>query len=125
MRGVEVEAVRKPVLIIDDDEFAREALATFLAAEGYPVLEAADGRVALDRLQGSPVGVILLDIMMPVMNGWEFRAAQLDDPVLAEIPVMVITADPGARSRAASLGVGYMAKPIQFDRLLEFVGRHC
>jgi CheY-like chemotaxis protein len=118
-------AVRKPVLIVDDDEFAREALATFLAAEGYPVLEAPDGRVALDRLQESAVGAILLDIMMPVMNGWEFRSAQLDDPVLAEIPVMVITADPGARSRAASLGIGYMTKPIQFDRLLEFVGRHC
>jgi CheY-like chemotaxis protein len=71
------------------------------------------------------VGAILLDIMMPVMNGWEFRAAQLDDPALAEIPVMVITADPGARGRAASLGVGYMPKPIQFDRLLEFIGRHC
>ena len=121
-----VEVVRKSVLIVDDDEFAREALATFLAAEGYPVLEAGDGRVALDRLQQVPVGAILLDIMMPVMNGWEFRAAQLDDPALASIPVMVITADPTARSRATSLGVqGYMTKPIQFDRLLAFVGQHC
>ena len=87
---------------------------------------AADGRVALDRLQESAVGAILLDIMMPVMDGWEFRSAQMGDPSLAGIPVMVITADPAARGRAASLGVqGYMTKPIQFDRLLEFVGRHC
>ena len=72
------------------------------------------------------MGAILLDIMMPVMDGWEFRSAQMDDPSLAGIPVMVITADPTARSRAASLGVqGYMTKPIQFDRLLDFVGRHC
>ena len=121
-----MEMGRKPVLIVDDDEFAREALATFLAGEGYPVLEAADGRVALDRLQESAVGAILLDIMMPVMDGWEFRSAQMDDPSLAVIPVMVITADPTARGRAASLGVqGYMTKPIQFDRLLQFVGLHC
>jgi len=118
--------MRKPVLIVEDDALAREALATFLEAEGYPVLEAANGEEALDRLQQSEVGLILLDIMMPVMDGWQFRAAQLRDPALAGIPVMVITADASARSRAANLGVqDYMTKPIQFPRLLQFVDRHC
>jgi CheY-like chemotaxis protein len=118
--------VRKPVLIVEDDESAREALATFLAAEGYTVIEAANGREALDRLQQDAVGLILLDLMMPVMDGWEFRAVQLRTPALAPIPVMVITADASARSRAMSLGVeGYMTKPIQFARLLEFVDRYC
>jgi CheY-like chemotaxis protein len=114
------------VLIVEDDESAREALAAFLQAEGYPVVEAANGREALDRLQRDSIGVILLDLMMPVMDGWEFRAAQIRDPTLARVPVMVITADASARSRAMSLGAQeYMTKPIQFGRLLEFVGRHC
>jgi CheY-like chemotaxis protein len=118
--------MRKPVLIVEDDESAREALAAFLQAEGYPVVEAANGREALDRLQRDSIGVILLDLMMPVMDGWEFRAAQIRDPTLARVPVMVITADASARSRAMSLGAQeYMTKPIQFGRLLEFVGRHC
>jgi|SRR6186713_693004 CheY-like chemotaxis protein len=118
--------MKKPVLIVDDDETAREALAAFLEAEGYPVLEAANGREALDQLQRDSIGAILLDLMMPVMDGWEFRAAQIRDPTLVRIPVMVITADASARSRATSLGVDeYMTKPIQFTRLLEFVGRHC
>ena len=64
--------------------------------------------------------------MMPVMDGWEFRAVQMRDPMLAAIPVMVITADASARSRANSLGVqGYMTKPIQFPQLLAFVDRYC
>jgi two-component system chemotaxis response regulator CheY len=118
--------MKKPVLIVDDDETAREALAAFLEAEGYPVLEAANGREALDQLQRDSIGAILLDLMMPVMDGWEFRAAQIRDPDLARVPVMVITADASARSRAMSLGVEeYMTKPIQFPRLLQFVARHC
>ena len=118
--------MRKPVLIVEDDESAREALAAFLEAEGYPVREAANGQEALDRLQQENVGLILLDLMMPVMDGWEFRAVQMRDPTLAGIPVMVITADASARSRANSLGVeGYMTKPIQFPQLLAFVDRYC
>ena len=117
--------MKQPVLIVEDDAAAREALAAFLEAEGYPVREAANGREALERAQEG-VGAILLDLMMPVMDGWEFRALQLRDPTLAAIPVMVITADGGARDRAATLGLEeYMTKPIQFPRLLQFVGRHC
>ena len=118
--------MRKAVLIVEDDDSAREALAALLAAEGYPVSEAANGREALDRLQQEAVGLILLDLMMPVMDGWEFRAVQMRDPMLAAIPVMVITADASARSRANNLGVqGYMTKPIQFPQLLAFVDRYC
>jgi CheY-like chemotaxis protein len=113
------------VLIVEDDESAREALAAFLEAEGYPVLEAGNGREALGRLRDDGVGAILLDLMMPVMDGWEFRATQLRDPALAPIPVMVVTADASARGRALSLGVEYMSKPIQFPRLLAFIDRHC
>jgi CheY-like chemotaxis protein len=118
--------MRKPVLIVEDDDLAREALAAFLEAEGYPVLEAANGQEALDCLRQREVGLILLDLMMPVMDGWEFRAAQLRDPALATVPVMVVTADASTRSRAANLGVEeYMTKPIQFPRLLHVVDRHC
>lgn len=119
-------ARRKPVLVVEDDEIAREALAAFLVAEGYPVIEAADGREALARLRGERVGLIPLDLMMPVMDGWAFRAEQLRDPALTQIPVLVVTADASARRRMPGLDVaGWTTKPIRFDRLLEVVGRHC
>jgi two-component system, chemotaxis family, chemotaxis protein CheY len=117
---------RYSVLVVDDDADVRELLAAVLKSEGYDVLTAENGAAALSVLRDTLPDLIVLDLMMPVMNGWEFRAAQLDDPALAGIPVMVVTADASTRTRAASLGVqAYMTKPIQFDRLLEFVGRHC
>jgi DNA-binding response OmpR family regulator len=116
----------KPVLIVEDDDDAREALAAFLEGEGYQVLEAHDGREALDRLRLSPVCLVLLDLMMPVMNGWAFRAEQLRDPALASVPVVVVTADTTAVSRVGALGVAAcMTKPLDLDRLLDVVGRHC
>jgi CheY-like chemotaxis protein len=116
----------KQVLIVEDDPDAREALAAFLEGEGYTVLEAEHGAEALDRLRTSAVCLVLLDLMMPVMNGWTFRAEQLRDPALAQVPVVVVTADSTAARRAGSLGVaGFMTKPIDFARLLTLVEQHC
>jgi CheY-like chemotaxis protein len=117
----------KRILIVEDDVAVREALATFLEVEGYEVLEAGDGEEALRHLRApSPVGLILLDLMMPVMNGWQFREQQLKDPAIAAIPVLVVTADDGAAKKAADVGaVGFMRKPIEFDELLEHVARFC
>jgi CheY-like chemotaxis protein len=70
--------------------------------------------------------LILLDLFMPVMNGWTFRSEQLRDPTLAAIPVVVISADTEAVRKAATLGaVAAMAKPLDFGRLLDTVARHC
>lgn len=117
----------KIVLIVEDDAAVREALAMFLEVEGYTVLEAGDGEEALRHLRApSPVCLILLDLMMPVMNGWQFREQQLRDPSIAAIPVVVVTADDAAAKRAADVGaVGYMRKPIEFDELLQQIARYC
>src|SRR5262245_43269522 len=114
------------VLIVEDDENVRGALAAFLEGEGHRVLEAADGAEALERLRAEPVCLVLLDLWMPRMNGWEFRAEQVKDEALAGVPVVVITADHAAAQKVATLGVnGYMTKPIEFPELLGYIDRFC
>jgi len=91
-----------------------------LEHEGYDVVSAPDGRAALDILrQGVVPSGIVLDLMMPVMSGWEFRRHQLADPALAGIPVIVLSADPHAGRLAGSPGVhDVLAKPTDGDALL-------
>ena len=115
---------QRRILVVEDDADMRGAMAAFLEGAGYDVVEAGDGQEALEHLRRSPVCLIVLDLMMPVMNGWEFRAQQTRDPALAAIPVMIITAHNSAR--VADLGaIGCMTKPIELDRLLEQVERYC
>jgi CheY-like chemotaxis protein len=115
------------VLIVEDDPDVREALAIFLESEGYLVLQANDGREALDVLQTARnVCLILLDLFMPVMDAWAFRAAQLADPELASIPVIVLSADRFAGDKAKALGArGCHVKPIDFDRLRTDIDSYC
>ena len=116
----------KRVLIVEDEEDVRGALVAFLEGEGHSVVEAAHGAEALTQLRSDGICLIVLDLWMPVMDGWEFRAAQRKDPALAGVPVVVITADKGARRRAGDFGeAGWMTKPIDFGRLLELVNEHC
>ena len=117
----------KTILIVEDDSDVRESLAVFLEGEGYSVVEAEHGKEALRCLRSSTdFCLILLDLFMPMMNGWAFRDEQLRDPSLAAIPVVVISADAGTSQKAAALGaVDAMVKPIEFDRLLETVAHHC
>jgi CheY-like chemotaxis protein len=120
-------AARDYILIVEDDFDIREALTQILEEEGYVVRGAANGREALDVANEGPAPkLILLDLMMPVMNGWQFRAEQLKDPKLASVPVLVISADPQVQPKAASLGVaGLLKKPIALDDLLQAVKTHC
>jgi DNA-binding response OmpR family regulator len=115
------------ILIVEDDFDIREALTQILEEEGYAVRGAANGREALDvATADSPPSLIVLDLMMPVMNGWQFRAEQLKNARLAAVPVLVISADPHLQSKAASLGVaGLLKKPISLDELLAAVKNHC
>jgi CheY-like chemotaxis protein len=115
------------VLVVEDDDDTRDALAAILESQGYAVAEAGDGVDALEHLRGSNcVCLIVLDLFMPRMNGWTFRQEQMKDPKLAEIPVVVVSADPAAARQAKELGVAAaMAKPIDFDRLVEVVSRYC
>ncbi len=115
------------VLIVEDDPDVREALAIFLESEGYDVLQAVDGQHALEILRSVPaVCLILLDLFMPVMDAWAFRAAQLADPRLASIPVIVLSADRFATDKARALGArGCHVKPIDFDRLRTDIDTYC
>lgn len=112
------------VLVVDDDEDLRRTVTMVLAEEGYRVLEAANGAEALSRLHDGPLpDVILLDLMMPVMNGEQFRRAQRADPLLAEVPVVVMTAA-GSRAVESIAALGPMRvlhKPVGLEPLLETV----
>jgi CheY-like chemotaxis protein len=114
------------VLIVEDDRDTREMLARFLELEGFEVREAANGQLALETLhENGGTCVILLDLMMPVMNGWQFRLAQVKDPDIAEIPVVVVTAA-GARDQIPAIDAdAWISKPVDFDRLLETIGPLC
>jgi CheY-like chemotaxis protein len=116
------------ILVVDDDRDIREMLAQTLEDEGYAVRTATDGRDAMRLLASADElpCTILLDLMMPVMNGWEFRAAQRRDPHLATIPVLMLSARSDIPFAETVMdGVEYIAKPIDFDHLMDAVVRHC
>jgi CheY-like chemotaxis protein len=108
------------LLVVEDDEMIREALTELLRDEGAHVTPAANGREALQQLRSShAVDLILLDLMMPVMDGWEFRVEQRADPALAPIPLIAMSADMSAKARAIAADA-YLRKPLDFN---ELVGR--
>ena len=115
----------RSILIVEDDLDVRDALTQVLEFEGYSVVGATNGQEAIDRLrEGNLPSLILLDLMMPVMDGLQFRAAQMSDPSIADIPVIVISADGKVDQKAAALGVAaYMKKPLDVDSLLDLIAR--
>ena len=125
MPGASANGHERSILIVEDDLDVREALTQVLEFEGYSVVGATNGQEALDRLRaGEQPSLILLDLMMPVMDGLQFRAAQVRDPSLAHIPVIVISADGKVDQKVAALGVaGYMKKPLDVDSLLAMIAR--
>ena len=115
-----------PLMIIDDDDDLRDSLADILADVGYEVAAFGDARKALTALEnGLTPFLILLDLMMPGMSGWEFRAAQLENAKLARIPVVVVTAATSVRVEGPTLGdVPVVHKPFALDTLLPVVAQH-
>lgn len=113
------------VLIVEDDPDTREMLATLLSTEGFRAVAAEDGLEALHLLRTvrrrapeTPC-LVLLDLKMPRLSGQEFRRAQLGDPMLAGVPVAVISGATDAEARARDLGaVATVTKPIDIDTLL-------
>jgi len=116
----------KTILVVDDDQDIRDTLTELLEDEGYAVVRASHGGEALEALRGEPrPDLVLLDLMMPVMDGWQFRAEQRKDPAIASVPVLVISAT-GKDDKVASLAaVQFLKKPIHLDQLLDAVERHC
>ena len=115
------------ILIADDDADLRESLRLLLELNGHSVEEARNGQEALQQLhQAQPPCVILLDLMMPIMDGWQFRRQQLQDPALASIPVLVISAVPAHMQREGELSARRIfSKPFDYDDLLGEVAALC
>jgi CheY-like chemotaxis protein len=115
----------KIVLIVDDDFDVRESIADVLRDEGYVVALAVDGIEALSYLRSNaPPHLILLDWMMPRMDGATFRAEQRKDPALAAVPVVLLTADTRTPDQQLALDArAYLRKPIRLEELLETVDR--
>ena len=112
-------------MIVEDDEDIVDTIRLLLEREGYLVSAAPDGQSALAALASDPLpAVILLDLMMPVMSGYEFREAQLADPRLAALPVVLMTADGHIQEKRARLGVDVaLSKPFRIENLLSAVKR--
>jgi len=114
------------VLVVDDDPDIRETLQIVLELQGHSVLLAANGRQALAELRRSPAPcLILLDLMMPDMNGWEFMAAQRADERLSSIPVVLLSGDAGISEMAAAHEIECLEKPVDVMTLVQTVKRFC
>jgi CheY-like chemotaxis protein len=115
------------ILLVEDDPDARTAVAELLRLDGYHVLEAGDGQEALSALStGRRPCVVLLDLNMPGTSGWRFRALQLHDRAIADIPVIALSGHGGLEQQAQAMNLdGWLQKPLDFDKLLAIVGRTC
>jgi len=112
---------RPLVLVVDDDPDILDAICDILEVERYRVARARNGLEALERVEAERPAVILLDLMMPVMDGVAFAHALRERPEVSDVPIVVISAD-GNPARAASVGArGYLAKPFDIEALLGHV----
>ncbi|MGH9241442.1 MAG: response regulator [Vicinamibacterales bacterium] len=117
----------RPVLLIEDHADTRHMVEEFLTFSGVPVVAAENGAEGLKRLEQHRPSVVLLDLTMPVMDGWRFREEQLRlrDATLANVPVVILSAIHDCEREADRLGaVDVVPKPIDFDRMLAIVRRY-
>jgi signal transduction histidine kinase len=122
-RGRRPPTVKKEILLVEDDRGIRDTVKEVLEDEGYAVATAENGRDALETLRsGASPDLIVLDLRMPVMDGWQFRAAQKSDAAIADIPVLAISADGSAKAEAIDAHA-YLRKPLSTEALLEVVSR--
>ena len=123
----EAQPTERAILVVEDDPDTREMLGVALEYAGYKVVTATNGREAIDRLRAAAElpALILLDLSMPVLDGFGFRREQLGDPKLASIPVVILSAERDVIHAARSLDAnGYLLKPFAFEVLVDTVKRH-
>jgi len=117
------EKASQSVLVVEDDRDVRNSLNEFLTGEGYEVETATNGQEALQQLEKHKPGLVLLDLMMPVMDGWQFLETRNKNPELAKVPVLVLSAVPGQPYVPGALAC--LKKPIDLQRLMDFVELYC
>lgn len=118
----------KRIMVIDDDDQVRILISHLLKREGYHPINAANGQDAIEYLRRNPTlpNLILLDLRMPVMDGWQFRTIQRADPRLANIPVVIITMLDTVENDVQSVqAAAYCRKPIDAAILIKTVRDHC
>ena len=115
------------VLVVEDNPDARAAFEALLEQKGFRVVTAGDGEEALVVLRGGlKPRLILLDLMMPRKDGWQFRREQVADPLLAQFPVVVLSGAGQLERRTQQLEIAeYLDKPVDVERLLAVVSRYC
>lgn len=114
------------ILIVEDDKDGRELLGELIALHGFQPVLASDGLAALELLKTTRPCVILLDLMMPRMNGWQFREAQMSNPALKDIPVVVVSADGNVARKAHEVHASaYLRKPVDPAELVRAIQAHC
>jgi CheY-like chemotaxis protein len=119
-----MEPARRIVLVVDDDAEIRESIADLLREEGYEAPVAAHGREALEQIAaGLRPDLIVLDLMMPVMDGWQFLEARARDPLLEALPVVVVSATPDTLQPPEIRA--FIRKPMRLTELLAVVAREC
>jgi CheY-like chemotaxis protein len=117
-----------PILVVDDDADIRETIVEVLEENGHRTLSAANGNEALAALRNAdePPCLILLDLMMPIMDGRAFREAQQADPELSKIPVIVLSAFRDSAETAKQLdAAGFLPKPVSLDALISLIDSFC
>jgi len=116
----------RPILVVEDDADSRIMLGMILTMQGYRTVAATNGAEALEIARAQQPCLILLDLMMPVMSGEDFRKAQLADARLKEIPVILLSARHDGAAKAHDLAVlGCIRKPVDFNEVLAQVATHC
>jgi CheY-like chemotaxis protein len=114
------------VLLVEDDDFIRQEISEALTEEGYRVSTAAHGKEALALLaEGSRPSVVLLDLMMPVMNGWEFLKAFKKDDKFSNIPVIILSAFADRATIIGGDAISVLRKPINLNALFVVLDEHC
>ncbi len=119
--------MNRHILVIEDDKDILEVLKDLLESEGYRVSTAENGQEAIEFLTSTPTlpGLVLVDLMMPVMDGFQFREAQKVHPRLQHLPVVVMSADGHIEQKKERIGVSvFLKKPLDLDVVLNTIGTH-
>jgi CheY-like chemotaxis protein len=116
----------KRILVVEDDSSIRELLVELLQSEGYEVASAVNGLEGLKHLQTeSNPDLILIDLMMPVMDGYSFRTEQLKNPQWSSIPVVVMSAEANAKEKMKSFGItAFLSKPVELETIIKTVEQY-